>query len=84
MRAAEAALAVIGLLVVIAFVIAMFRASPSRPIEADLAAPYREGLHAAIRLQRTAQDLEQQIYSEAEAVQSRYDAEGTAATGESE
>jgi hypothetical protein len=33
--------------------------------EDDLAAPYREGLHAAVRLQRSAQDLEQQIWAEA-------------------
>jgi hypothetical protein len=38
---------------------------PPQAPEADLAAPYREGLHAAIRMQRAAQDLEQQIYAEA-------------------
>ena len=31
----------------------------------DRAAPYRDGLHSAIRLQTMAQDLEQQIYTEA-------------------
>ena len=31
----------------------------------DRAAPYREGLQAANRIQRVAQDLEQQIYAEA-------------------
>jgi len=34
------------------------------PPEDDLAAPYRAGLHAAARMQRAAQDLEQQIYAE--------------------
>ena len=38
--------------------------APPPPIE-DAAAPYREGLHAAVRMQRVAQDLEQQIYAEA-------------------
>lgn len=38
---------------------------PEPPLEDDLAAPYREGLHAAIRLQSIAQDLEQQMYAEA-------------------
>jgi hypothetical protein len=38
---------------------------PGQPPEADLAAPYREGLHAAIRMQGVAQDLEQQLYAEA-------------------
>jgi hypothetical protein len=33
--------------------------------EDDPAAPYRQGLHAAVRMQRVAQDLEQQIYAEA-------------------
>jgi hypothetical protein len=33
--------------------------------EVDLAAPYREGLYAAIRMQVVAQDLEQQMYAEA-------------------
>jgi hypothetical protein len=33
--------------------------------EADLVAPYREGLHAAMRMQAVAQDLEQQLYAEA-------------------
>jgi len=35
------------------------------PAEADLAAPYREGLHAAMRMQTVAQDLERQMYDEA-------------------
>lgn len=37
--------------------------------EPDLAAPYREGLHAAIRLQTVAQELEGQLYTEAMRVQ---------------
>lgn len=50
---------------------------PAQPPEDDLAAPYREGLHAAVRLQRSAQDLEQQIWTEA-ARHSTYEAEATA------
>lgn len=42
--------------------------SPPRD-EPDLAAPYREGLHAAIRLQTVAQELEGQLYTEAMRVQ---------------
>ncbi len=38
--------------------------SPDSPGD-DRAAPYREGLHAANRIQRVAQDFEQQIYAEA-------------------
>jgi transposase len=55
-------------------------AGPERqpqPPEDDLAAPYREGLHAAVRLQRSAQDLEQQIWAEA-ARHLPYEAEATA------
>jgi hypothetical protein len=36
-----------------------------QPAEEDLAAPYREGLHAAIRMQGVALALEQQLYAEA-------------------
>jgi hypothetical protein len=36
--------------------------TPNLPVVEDLAAPYREGLHTAVRM---AQDLEQQIYAEA-------------------
>lgn len=40
--------------------------SPDPPvIEEDLAAPYREALHAGMRLQNAALDLEQQLYVEA-------------------
>jgi hypothetical protein len=57
-------LAVIGLLALIALA-ASALSQPAGPPEPDLAAPYREGLHAAVRLQRSAQDLEQQIWAEA-------------------
>jgi hypothetical protein len=77
-------LAIIGLLALIALAVAALSDERSSPPEPDLAAPYREGLHAAIRLQRTAQNLEQQIYAEAQAAQQRHDAESTAVPGEVE
>jgi hypothetical protein len=63
----EAVLALIGLVSVIGAVVRWHLRRPSDPlpIEADLAAPYREGLHAAVRMQGVAQDLEQQMYAEA-------------------
>ncbi len=39
------------------------RADPT--LAEDRAAPYREGLHAAFRIQAAAQELEQQLYAEA-------------------
>ena len=61
----EAALALIGL----AFLVFLMWPSPKKPesppAEEDLAAPYREGLHAAVRMQRVAQDLEHQMLVEA-------------------
>lgn len=57
-------LALIGLLALIAVAV-VAQSQPPAPPEPDLAAPYREGLHAAVRLQRSAQDLEQQIWAEA-------------------
>ena len=75
-------LAIIGLLALIALAISALSHEPSSPPEPDLAAPYREGLHAAIRLQRTAQDLEQQIYSEAQAAHECYAVESTTAPEE--
>jgi hypothetical protein len=41
------------------------RRQPVPPPEADLAAPYREGLHAAIRVQAAALELERQLHVEA-------------------
>jgi len=62
----ESALALIGLVAVIGAITRWhMQRSPDRPAEADIAAPYREGLRAAIRIRQVAQDLEQQIYAEA-------------------
>jgi len=63
----EAILAVVGLVLLILLAIGALsdRAPTLPPPEADIAAPYREGLHAAIRMQGVAQDLEQQLYAEA-------------------
>jgi len=60
-------LAVVAIVVVVAAIIALTRPEPAArpPAEPDLAVPYREGLHAAVRLQRSAQDLEAQIWAEA-------------------
>jgi hypothetical protein len=66
MGAIEAILAVIGLVVLVGLVLGALDQRLEQPSPTDdPAAPYREGLHAAIRLQRVAQDLEQQIYVEA-------------------
>lgn len=69
MSVVEAVLALIGLLALVSLVVhwQLRRRSsePPLPIEADLAAPYREGLYAAMRMQATAQDLEQQMYARA-------------------
>ena len=69
MAVLEAVLAVVGF-IALAFWFIGWRSlrrvpEPVPPAEADLAAPYREGLHAAIRMQGVAQDLEQQLYAEA-------------------
>lgn len=62
----EAVLALIGLVALIGVVVRWrLQQLPGRPAEEDLAAPYREGLHAAIRIQGVAHDLEQQLYAEA-------------------
>ncbi|HEV3070447.1 MAG TPA: hypothetical protein VGY76_03355 [Solirubrobacteraceae bacterium] len=62
----EAVLAVVGLgLLILLAIGALSGGAPAPPPDEDLAAPYREGLHAAIRMQSVAQDLEQQIYAEA-------------------
>jgi hypothetical protein len=42
-----------------------YQEEPESLPEEDLAAPYREGLYAAIRMQTVAQELEQQMYAEA-------------------
>ena len=66
----EALIGVLALIGVVSLVSAGVRwyqqqAPEPPPVEVDLAAPYREGLHAAIRMQGVAQDLEQQMYAEA-------------------
>ena len=62
----EAVLALVGLMALIGAVSRwQTRRLPEPPAEADLATPYREGLHAAIRMQGVAQDLEQHLYAEA-------------------
>jgi hypothetical protein len=59
-------LAVVGLGFLILLAIgALSDKAPAPPSIEDPAMPYREGLHAAVRMQRVAQDLEQQIYAEA-------------------
>jgi hypothetical protein len=68
MAAVEAIFAALGLLASLAFLLIISSKPdqpPTPPPTYDLAAPYREGLHAAVRLQRSAQDLEQQIWAEA-------------------
>jgi hypothetical protein len=59
------ALALIGLGCLIAFALRSLDDRTAEPPAEDRAAPYREGLRASIRLQRAAQDLEQQIYAAA-------------------
>ena len=62
----EALLALIGLsLLILLAVGALAGNTQAPPPVEDPATPYREGLHAAIRMQKVAQDLEQQIYAEA-------------------
>ncbi len=67
MAAVEAMLAALGVLFAILMVRVAFEAeAPPAPVATeDLAAPYREGLHAAVRMQKVAADLERQIYAEA-------------------
>jgi uncharacterized protein HemX len=61
-----AMLILIGLVLLVGFSAGwqLQRSSQPQPAD-DPAAPYRQGLHAAVRMQRVAQDLEQQIYAEA-------------------
>jgi hypothetical protein len=63
----EAILAFLGLMALVMFLVAWLDHDEPSPLptEPDLAAPYLEGLHASVRLQRAAQDLEQQMYVEA-------------------
>jgi hypothetical protein len=66
MAAVEAILAVIGLVFIVLIVVPLWPSSEPAPAPMeDRAASYREGLHAAVRLQRSAEDLEQQIWAEA-------------------
>jgi hypothetical protein len=59
-------LAVVGLALLILLALgALSDEVLAPPPPTDAATPYREGLHAAVRMQRVAQDLEQQIYAEA-------------------
>jgi len=61
----EAVLALIGLVTLLGAVDRWYlRRESDPPPEADLAATYRVGLPAAIRIQGVAQDLEQQLYAE--------------------
>lgn len=67
MAVLEAMFAVIGLglLSLLALGALSHKTPPAPPPPSeDPAAPYREGLHAAVRMQRVAQDLEQQLYAE--------------------
>jgi hypothetical protein len=62
----EALLAIVGLLFLLVLLISVLsKETPVPPSGEDAATPYREGLHAAVRMQQVAQDLEQQIYAEA-------------------
>lgn len=67
MEALIGILALVGLVSLVSAAVRWYQqqAPEPPPIEADLAGPYREGLHAAIRMQGVAQDLEQQMYAEA-------------------
>jgi hypothetical protein len=66
MEALIGVLAVIGLVSLVSAAVRWYQQQmPEPPVEVDLARPYREGLHAAIRMQNVAQDLEQQMYAEA-------------------
>jgi hypothetical protein len=66
MAVIEAILAVIGLVLLLLLATsALSDQTPDQPPEDDLAAPYRQGLQAAVRMQGVAQDLEQQLYAEA-------------------
>jgi hypothetical protein len=62
----ETVLALIGLAFLILLVVGVLKErTPAPQPEDDLAAPYREALHASIRMQVAAQELKQQMYAEA-------------------
>ena len=66
MGVVEVLLALFGLLCLVMLAWAGISAEARPPGEPeDLAGPYREGLRAAVRMQKVAADLEQQIYAEA-------------------
>jgi hypothetical protein len=65
MAVLEALLALIGLGLLLLLAVGALVEKASAPPSDDPAMPYREGLHAAVRMQQVAQDLEQQIYAEA-------------------
>jgi hypothetical protein len=66
MSVLEAVLALIGLAFLILLAIGLLNGrTPAPQPEDDLAAPYREALHAALRMQVAAQELRQQLYAEA-------------------
>jgi hypothetical protein len=60
---------VVALMALVVVIVAVarwrLRQRPDPTLAEDRAAPYREGLHAAIRMQAAAQELEQQLYAEA-------------------
>ncbi|HTW43111.1 MAG TPA: hypothetical protein VMD79_12420 [Solirubrobacteraceae bacterium] len=61
----EAILAVIGLACLIVVALAWLSEPPASPEQADVAAPYRDGLQAAMHIQQAAEALEQQMFTEA-------------------
>lgn len=68
MAVVEAILAVFGLVVLLMLAFSAIEGlltTPPERTEADLSAPYREGLMATFRLQQAAEDLEQQMYAKA-------------------
>jgi len=66
MRHHEAVLALVVLVVVFGVLVRWkIGRRPDPRLEEDRSAPYREGLHAALRIQGAAQEMEQQLYAEA-------------------
>lgn len=59
------ALVLIGLVVLAVVGWLMLPLPEPPPPEEDLAAPYRQALHASMRMQTAAQDLERQLCAEA-------------------